>query len=208
MGDIKVKLNNIGKRYGYEWVFKELTCSFDEQKSYAILGNNGSGKSTLMQIIAGSLMPSKGELSYQIEGKIIVPENYYTYLSWCAPYIEPINDFTLPELLRFQQQFKPFIYNLTVDDILKISELNTAKHKLLRYYSSGMKQRAKLVMAVLADTPILLLDEPTSNLDKMGIQWYQSLIQQYTQNRLIIVASNQSYEYDFCSEKIWIKNYR
>ena len=78
----------------------------------------------------------------------------------------------------------------------------------MRYYSSGMKQRVKLAQAIFSDTPIILLDEPCTNLDETGYELYYSLVNQYCNNRLVIVSSNEKAEYSFCKKIINIQEYK
>lgn len=206
---MKITLNNIGKRYNYEWIFRKVNYDFTSGNNYVILGANGSGKSTLLQVIAGNLIPSEGSIKFNIGDKEEEEENRYRHLSYAAPYLELFEEFTLKESIEFQAQLKPFRQGLDTKQIIEIAELEKAKDKQLKYYSSGMKQRVRLVLAVLADTPLLLLDEPTSNLDRKAIDWYQNLISYHSQNRMIIVASNQQeYEYPFCNQELRVEEYK
>ena len=86
--------------------------------------------------------------------------------------------------------------------------LEAAAKKQIRYYSSGMKQRIKLAQAVFSDTPVVLLDEPCTNLDLEGIELYHQLILNNCKGRLVIVSSNDIQEYSFCEEKISILDYK
>ncbi|MGB1242151.1 MAG: ABC transporter ATP-binding protein [Chitinophagales bacterium] len=205
----KIELQKVSKRFGFEWIFKGVNATFEAGQSYAVLGSNGSGKSTLMQVIASSLSPSKGEILYSDEaGKDIVVEKVQQHLSWAAPYLELIEELSLKELVTFQSRFKPFVNQLSVNNVIELVELPNVRKKAIRNYSSGMKQRVKLVLAILADTSILLLDEPATNLDAHATEWYRQLVHQYTQNRIVIVASNQEKEYDFCDHQIEIGVYK
>lgn len=204
-----ISLNNIGKRYNFEWIFRKVNYDFTSENNYVILGSNGSGKSTLLQVIAGNLTHSEGKIEYQVSGIKYQEENIFTQLSFCAPYLDLFEEFTLTESIEFQGKFKPFQSGLDVKKIIELTELEKSKDKQLKYYSSGMKQRVRLALAVLADTPLLLLDEPTSNLDKKAIDWYQKLVTDHSKNRLIIVASNQQeYEYPFCNKQLNIEEYK
>lgn len=206
---IQIKLNNIGKRYNFEWIFRKVNYDFTSENNYVILGANGSGKSTLLQVIAGNLTHSEGDFKFQISDSIVETENLFKELSYCAPYLDLFEEFTLTESIAFQEQFKPFQAGLDIKKIIELSELEKSKDKQLKYFSSGMKQRVRLALAVLADTPLLLLDEPASNLDKKAIDWYQKLVTDYSKNRLIIVASNQQeYEYPFCNKQLNIEEYK
>jgi ABC-type multidrug transport system ATPase subunit len=209
---MQITLNNIGKRYNYEWIFRKVDYEFTIENNYVILGANGSGKSTLLQVIAGNLLASEGDVAYQPnykESALIAPEQIFRQLSFASPYLELFEEFTLAESIEFQAQFKPFFKGLTTNDIIHLTQLDKSKNKQLKQYSSGMKQRVRLALAILSDTPLLLLDEPTSNLDRKAIDWYQQLISNYTKNRLVIVCSNQlEYEYSFCNKQLYIEEYK
>ncbi len=206
---MNIKLQNIGKRYNYEWIFRKVNLEFSSENNYVILGANGSGKSTLLQTISSNLIASEGEIIYQKQNITIDLEEIYKELSYAAPYIELFEEFTLTESIEFHAKFKPFFKNLNAKEIIAITELEKAKDKQLKYFSSGMKQRVRLALAILSDTPLLLLDEPTSNLDKNAIAWYQNLVTSFSENRLIIVASNQQeYEYTFCNKEIRVEDYK
>ena len=205
---MQIQLEQTGKKYNREWIFRGLTHTFIAGKKYAITGPNGSGKSTLLQTIAGSTALSEGSIQYTHAGKELAPENAYTQLSICAPYLTLIEEMTALEFLAFHQSFKSFMPGITPDIILETIGLTDAANKQIRYYSSGMKQRIKLAQAIFSDVPVLFLDEPCTNLDETGYALYQSLIQNYASNKLIIVSSNDKLEYNFCEEVIDIKKYK
>lgn len=204
-----IQLSNIGKRYNYEWIFRNIHHEFKSENNYAVLGSNGSGKSTLLQVIAGNLIPSEGTIVYTKESKEIEAESIYTHLSFASPYLELPEEFTLIESIEFHSHFKPFYNNLDAKQLVSLMQLEKAKDKQLKYFSSGMKQRVRLALAILSNTSLLLLDEPTSNLDKNAIHWYQELVNSYSKNRLIVVASNQlDYEYEFCNVILNVENFK
>ena len=204
---VGVRLSNIGKRFNREWIFRHFNYEFVTGKTYAITGSNGSGKSTLLQVIAGSLTHNEGtvEITNNEQG-IINNEQLYRYIAIAAPYLELVEEMTAKEMLGFHTQFKPLV--LPIAEILQLVGLEKATGKQIRYYSSGMKQRLKLAQAFFSNTPILLLDEPTTNLDLDGIALYHQLINNYTGNKLVIVSSNDKQEYDFCEEVIEIGEYK
>lgn len=202
-----IHLNNIGKRFNLEWIFRNVSYTFNSEKKYAITGNNGSGKSTLLQIIGGAVMHSEGAISYKSQNNTTVSEEYiHRELSIVAPYLELTEEMTASEFLLFHNEFKQLTHSTS--EILSFTALRNAADKQIRYYSSGMKQRLKLAQAFFSNTSILLLDEPTSNLDEDGIQLYKTLVDNYTKGKLVIVSSNDPNEYDFCTEVLPISNYK
>lgn len=204
---MRISLNNISKRFQRHWIFQNVTTEFEPFGSYAILGANGSGKSTFLRIVAGIQNPSVGKVVYQTQNEIIPRDRIYNYISLCAPAQELIEEFTLTEFLNFHFSFKKPQNNLSVNDIIKIIGLGSAKDKPIEDYSSGMKQRVKLAQAIFSDTPILLLDEPCTNLDEHGIRQYNEWISEYGNRRMIIVASNDPKEYSFCKHELVISTY-
>jgi ABC-type multidrug transport system ATPase subunit len=203
-----ITLHNVGKRFNKEWIFRKFNYHFQLGKSYAITGSNGSGKSTLLQIIAGSLTHNEGSIEFNKNNQIILQEQHYKHIAFASPYLELIEEMTATEMLTFHQKFKPFILNKSTIQILEMVSLQNAAQKEIRNFSSGMKQRLKLAQAFFSDVPVLLLDEPTTNLDAEGIALYQSLINNYTKNKLVIVCSNDKQEYSFCDEVIEMGLYK
>lgn len=205
---MEIILNNIAKRYLYDWVFRNFDGHFKAPTRYAILGSNGSGKSTFLKVLSGHLSPTKGKIAYKKEGKTIDKEDIYKQLSFTAPYIDLIEEFTLAETIRFHQKFKPFINHLATEDFLDLIQLKKAKDKEVRFFSSGMKQRLKLGLAICSDTSLLILDEPTATLDEKSVEWFNQLLEKFAHNRLIIIASNEERDILTCHERINILNYK
>ncbi len=212
---MNIELSNAGKRFNREWIFRKVDFIFTTANSYAITGPNGSGKSTLLQSIGGMLQLSEGKIEYAINNptedrtsKELAIEKAYQYISFCAPYMEVIEEMTLIEFLNFHIQFKPFIANVTIHHVIEMIDLQKSTDKQIRNFSSGMKQRLKLAQAIFSDTPVLLLDEPCTNLDEKGIELYHALIKNYCQNRLVIVSSNDEVEYRFCEKKVNIMDFK
>ena len=201
---MQISLEQACKRFNKEWIFKNLNFQFEVGKHYALVGNNGSGKSTLLQIIAGYSGLTKGSIHWSPFDAI----NIYEQISFAAPYLELVEEFTATEQFEFQAQFKPIQKDLSAEKILELIGLKNAAHKQIRYYSSGMKQRLKLALAIFSDCPILLLDEPCSNLDKEGYALYDTLIKEYAMHKLIIVGSNDPAEYHFCKEQVNLMDYK
>jgi ABC-type multidrug transport system ATPase subunit len=192
---MKIQLQGIAKRFNYEWIFRGIDWSFEEGNVYAVTGPNGSGKSTLLRIIAGLLTPSEGSIQWTSKGVAIEREDIFRQVSITGPYIELIQEFTLYENIAFHHAMQPFRNAYSISDVLHLSGLEKHSDKTLRYFSSGMLQRLKTSLALLADTSIVLLDEPATNLDEKGVDWYLNLLAQEAKGRVVIIASNQEREY-------------
>ena len=205
---MKIKLSNAGKRFNREWIFRHADLEFNSANSYAITGPNGSGKSTLLQCIGGMLQLSEGVIDYANNESTIASEDAYRDISFCAPYLDVIEEMTLTEFFQFHLQFKSFIPGTSIKKAIEAVGLSSAAQKQIRYFSSGMKQRVKLAQSIFSDTAIVLLDEPCSNLDTAGIELYHSLIDDYCKERIVIVCSNDIVEYNFCEKIISIQSFK
>ncbi len=206
---MEIILSDTGKKFSTEWIFRKVNVTFEDKKAYAILGRNGSGKSTLLQVIAGNLHPTTGTVRYFHENQEIPVEKIFRQLVMVAPYQELIEEFTLKEMLTFHFSFKSMMPGFSLDKAIDRLGFRTSTTKQLRQFSSGMKQRVKLIQAFLSDVPLLLLDEPTMNLDQSGTEWYLNLVEELTKNRNVIVCSNlEQQETGFCKEKIFIEDYK
>lgn len=204
-----ITLNKISRKFNYEWIFRDVDYEFEQGNAYAILGSNGSGKSTLLQIISGHLHPSGGTISYSHNNKNIPVDDFFRHVTFSGPYLELIEEFTLEEMLTFHSHFRKFCNGMDVNAVMEATGLVRNRNKPIKYFSSGMKQRVRLAIALLTESEIVLLDEPAANLDHKAINWYRNLVAENRHNRIIIVCSNsQSEEHDFCTQSIVIDDYK
>lgn len=203
-----IKLSGIGKRFNTEWIFKNLDYEFTAGGKYAITGPNGSGKSTLLQLTGGYVLPNTGKIDYLLNGQALPPEKSQSAIALAAPYLEVVEEMTLKEFFQFHFNMKPVIPGITHKEIAAYVSLGNAFHKQIRYYSSGMKQRVKLAQAIFSDVPVLLLDEPLTNMDAEGVSTYEKLIQRFLQERTVVVSSNDEREFSFCDHRLDIREFK
>jgi ABC-type multidrug transport system ATPase subunit len=195
-------LDNLSKKYPKNKLFENINYKFEINKAYAITGENGSGKSTLIKIMAGVTAPTKGDVVLVSNGKTVEKEKIFQFLSITAPYLDLIEEFTLKEHLEFHAKFKKVRNGANIDDEIEAANLSKSMHKTVSEFSSGMKQRLKLILCCAFESKILLLDEPTSHLDTKGVDWYKSLISRCSNDRIIIIASNDPMEYTSFTQEI------
>jgi ABC-type multidrug transport system ATPase subunit len=189
-------LNDAGKRFNRDWIFRHVDLELRAGQRYAITGHNGSGKSTLLQLMGGMITPSEGKRSLENQGHTLEDELTFREVSLCAPYLELIEEMTGLESLTFHQGFKPLRSGHTPASILEAVGLQKAADKQVRHYSSGMKQRLRLAQAFFSDTALLLLDEPCTNLDKTGIALYLTLMATCTADRSAVISSYDETEFE------------
>mgnify|MGYP000108902689 FL=1 len=201
-----IQVKNASKRFHNEWIFKNLDLELSSGDTLAITGGNGSGKSTLLKCLSGAIPLTSGTIQYQAGSTQISEEHWFRSLALATPYLELPEEFTLSEVINFHFQFKNPLQNRTNTEILEVLGLEKHKSKAISQFSSGMKQRVKLALAIFSEVPFLLLDEPTTNLDTQGLSWYLKLIQQYSPGRILVICSNDPREYDFCEKKITLED--
>jgi ABC-type multidrug transport system ATPase subunit len=201
---MRVKLNKVGKRFNKEWILKNLSLDIPSQSSLSITGANGSGKSTLIKLISAYMEPTLGNIQYFENENIYPIESISQSIGLAAPYVDLIEEFSLKEHVEFHFKFRSTPFSL--DEIIARTNFQFSIDKKVQDFSSGMKQRLKLALAIFAKNKLLILDEPTSNLDQEGIEWYRDQILQKIGTCTIIVASNQRHEYDFISKNIDLNN--
>ena len=208
MGSFTISTEALSKRYNREWIFRDLTQTFQQGKIYAITGPNGSGKSTLLQVLWGQMPPSSGRLTYRMDNIAVEADEIYTLVSVATPYMDLIEEFTLQEQVEFHFKTKSIKNNYTPELVMEAMYLEHAHNKFISNFSSGMKQRLKLGLAFFTDTPALFLDEPGTNLDQQAMAWYLNQLKSLANNRLIFIASNQAEEYPEGAEIVNVMDYK
>jgi ABC-type multidrug transport system ATPase subunit len=203
---MEIHLEGAGKKFGRTWIFRNFSYRFDAGKAYAILGANGSGKSTLLQVISGFQSPTTGTIYYQSGEKRIQPHNFFANISMAAPYMDLPEEFTLEEVLRMHAKFrKPLI---PIDQMIEEMQLEKHTLKLVQDFSSGMRQRLKLALALFFESEVVLLDEPASHLDQNSMDWYLRQATKWSEGRCLIISSNDPAEYSLCTELIRVEEYK
>ena len=197
---MKIIAADLGKKFETQWIFRNISVKLEQGVSLAITGPNGSGKSTLLQILANSLAPSSGSVEYYTEDRLLETDEASRKISFAAPYVELIEEFTLKEHLEFHSKF--CMPTISINDMMDRLGHPKAVDQPIRQFSSGMKQRLRLILSFFFDADVSFFDEPTSNLDESGIAWYLSEIKNLIHNRSVLIASNQRYEHDFCKKTL------
>lgn len=205
---MQIKVKDTGKKFISEWIFRGVNFELNSGQSYTFVGPNGSGKSTLIQLLMGNIPASEGTIQYWLNAKELEIDEWYRHIVLAAPYLELIEEFTLRELIMFHQKFKTLKNGMNAADFENFVQLSHARNKVIRHFSSGMKQRVKLGLAFLSEAPVVFLDEPTSNLDAAGTRWYLDHVTAMADAQLVILGSNQPQEYEFCKNIISVSAFK
>lgn len=199
--NITLQAINLTKNFNRKSIFKNISFALSPGDSIAITGPNGSGKSTLIKILAGVLSASSGKIEISGGEEKINEDSYYRYTGFVSPYLNLYDEFSGYENLAITSSIRG-AGTENIDTVLEKIGLLERKNDLLRIYSSGMKQRLKLAFAILHNPQILLLDEPTSNLDKEGIKIVTEIASEQKNGGILVIATNDEYEKSLCTKEI------
>ncbi len=194
MSVFQIRATNLQKKYKRQIIINAIDFSYSSPQKVAITGINGRGKSTLVKLISGYVTPSSGQIEYTFGGEKIEIENVFNHISIVAPYLDLIENMTAIEMLQFHLKHKPAVNQFQAIDLLDLAYLLEHQNKPISSFSSGMKQRLKLILALTGQSQVILLDEPVSNLDVTGRDWFKRMFLEFTPNKLVFIASNSVQE--------------
>jgi ABC-type multidrug transport system ATPase subunit len=206
---MQIDLNQLGRKFGKDWLFRGVSTQFSKGENIAILGPNGSGKSTFLKVLAGLVTPTEGTVLYTTENEVIPRDQMYKHISFSAPYAHLPEDLSPREFLTFHSNFKNFILDESISSILEKSGLSkSAWDKPMDRFSSGMKQRVRVIQGLFSQAGVLFLDEPTTNLDEEGIAWFEEMLLNTKTDTIRIIASNMASDVAQCEKTINIIDYK
>lgn len=199
---MEIVLENISKRFIKSYIIQDFSQHFASGNVYGIQGSNGSGKSTLLKIISGAMVPSSGNVIFQINGQTIKSEKVYKYLSYYASGDEMIEEYTPKEVFDYVSKFSP--QNTDYHNFINFVDLKKESNQFVDTFSSGMKQRLSLGLILNSKKPVLLFDEPLTYLDEERKNWFYSTLSKLkeTNEKLVIIASNERSDFTLCDQII------
>lgn len=194
-GETSLKVSGLSHRFGYRQVLNGIDFRCSGNGSLCVTGPNGSGKSTLLRIVAGLLSPSAGKVEVKIDGEGLKGDALRRHLRLVSPESSLYDELTGFENLRFLSKVSGFRSSREkIESRLESVGLGGRGKDLYGSYSSGMKQRLKLAAALLTDPRILLLDEPSSNLDDDGCSMVYDIIKEQSARSILVFATNDERE--------------
>ena len=209
MSEYSLFADSVNKTFGRRLIFKDIRFKLNSSTIFGISGPNGSGKSTLVKIIANIISPSSGKLTHNFNGSEIKPEKLHNHIGLVSPYLVLYDEFTAYENLNYFSEIRGISFNKgRVDDLLNKFLLYNRKDDLVKTYSSGMKQRLKFIFALMHSPQLIILDEPTSNLDDEGKEVVYELVKEEGSRNVVIIASNEKAELSLCGETIFLGNFK
>ncbi len=209
MNNYSLEAIELNKTFGRRLIFKNLNFKIQNEGILGISGANGSGKSTLVKIIAGINSPTEGKIIHQENGKEIIAEKLHNYIGFVSPYLVLYEEFTAWENLNYFAQIRRVKFNKEkIENLLSEFLIYNRKDDLVKTYSSGMKQRLKFIFALMHSPKLLILDEPTSNLDEEGKQSVYNIIENEGKTNIVIIASNEKSDLQFCSQILKLEDFK
>jgi heme exporter protein A len=203
MSPVSLKAEGIQKVFNRRKIFSGISFAVKESDAMSITGRNGSGKSTLVKIIAGVLAPTSGALTVAVGEKVVSAADRHRYIGFVSPYLQLYDEFTGVENLELFCQIRGI--DADIHGLLEKVNLHARKNDLLRTYSSGMRQRLKYAFALIHRPPVLLLDEPTSNLDSEGKATVHRIVEEQRSNGIVIIATNDEEDRALCNHEIHLE---
>ena len=209
MSNYSVEAKELNKTFGRRLIFKNLNFKIQNEGILGIAGANGSGKSTLVKIIAGINSPTSGKIIHKENEKEILPERLHNFIGFVSPYLVLYEEFSAWENLNYFAEIRKVEFNKEkIEYLLNEFLIYNRKDDLVKTYSSGMKQRLKFIFALMHSPKLLILDEPTSNLDEKGKESVYKIVEEEGKSSLVIIASNEKSDLQYCSQIIKLENFK
>ncbi len=211
MKKITVNIREVSRSFaGSGVVFHNINSVFRSGSISGITGSNGSGKTTLLKIMAGIIKPTAGKITYMADDIEIPGGEWKRHIGFVSPYFNLYEEFTPVELTKIMAEIRGLGFDKKrARFLLEFFGLYENRSRLVRTFSSGMKQRMKYIISLYHQPPVLMLDEPSTNLDKKGFQAVKDYISAHIgQNGLVVIAGNDDREISLADNVINIEDHK
>lgn len=196
---MRLVLENLTRSFSGRTVFSNINSVIEDNTTLVITGPNGSGKTTLLNVISSVLPPTSGKVTFEYERASYTRFEILPFIGLVSPDLYLYDELTANENLRFFSKMSG-IENQNYDELLSQFGLEGRGDDMVGSYSSGMKQRLKYILAIMRNPPVLMLDEPSANLDDSGKAIIKDVIEKH--NGITIIASNESDELKYGDKTI------
>jgi heme exporter protein A len=194
-GTFELTIDSVSKSYGSRRVLRDVTAHAVAGQVLVIAGPNGSGKSTLVKMIARLIRPTDGRVLWKLDGQTLPAADARKVVGMVSPDLTFYDELSAIENLRFFAQVRGLSARSELaESLLGRFGLGGRGRDPVGAYSSGMKQRLKYAFALMHDPPLLLVDEPTANLDERGVALVYDAIAQARLSKCIVIATNEPEE--------------
>lgn len=204
---LRLTVDSVGKSFGTRSVIKRLSFDLMAPGTLGITGPNGSGKTTLLKLLSGLHLPDKGSISIEVDGRKVGPAGYHDYVKMVSPELSLYGMLTAFENLSFFATLAGVrCPRSRQEELLDQVGLAGRGSDRVHTYSSGMKQRLKYAVALLGEPQLLLLDEPTSNLDDKGKAVVREIMETQRERAALIIATNETEDLGYAEQVINLGN--
>lgn len=201
---MSLQINEVTKVYGKKKALEGFSCILSNGV-YGLLGPNGAGKTTLINIIAGVLKPSSGEIFFNGENTNRMGTRFLDKIGYLPQHPRFYKNYRAYEFLEYMSALKgipPKARKQRIEQVLEMVNLSDEKNKKIGSYSGGMRQRLGIAQAMLNNPDILILDEPTAGLDPKERIRFRNLISRLSDNRTVILATHIVPDVEYISEEV------
>ncbi len=188
-----IEVKNLVKKYGNHVAVNDLSFTVEDGRIYGFLGPNGAGKSTTMNIITGYIASTEGEVLINGHNILEEPEEAKKCIGYLPEQPPLYFDMTVYEYLKFVAELKKIPKEdreKQIEDVIKLTNLESMKGRLIKNLSKGYKQRTGLAQAILGYPEVIILDEPTVGLDPKQIIEIRDLIKSLGKKHTVILSSH------------------
>lgn len=207
---MRLKLEGIEKSFSDKHVLQGASYTFEQGKIYGLLGRNGAGKTTLFNCLSGETKTDGGQALLEADGEVrVLREEDVGYV-----YSLPI----LPEFLTGYEFVKFFIEinkdkmkpDRTIDDYFEMMSMSEEdRHRLIKGYSHGMKNKIQMLLFLITKPPIILLDEPLTSFDVIVALEMKNMLREMKQDHILIFSTHiLQLASDLCDELVVLNNGR
>lgn len=199
---LSLQIAQLAHEYDEREVFRCVDFTYDGA-CLAVTGPNGSGKSTLLRIIAGILTPAYGEVKISMDGSLIARDSLRNITGMVAPDICLYSELTTKENLEFLLKVRSCRTSKNrISEVIELVGLENRANDPVRELSTGLRQRANFAAALVHKPNLLLLDEPSSNLDDDGIKMVYSVIEMQREFGMVVLATNSPAEAEIADMRL------
>lgn len=205
----ELRAENLWQTFNNRRVWGNIHLSVKNGEILGITGHNGAGKTTLLRVLAGLLTPSKGKVSCSFNNEPIANDDIVSFVGFVAPYLHLYEEFSPLELMRLLAEMRGESFSSEhAQNLLSQFQLHERANDVIRSFSSGMKQRCKYICALQHTPPLLIVDEPMTNLDEIGIRTVESALRAHQSNGgAILIATNDVRDLALCTSLLDVTEY-
>lgn len=190
-----VAVKKLSKEYSHRRLFADVSVTIPDRSVFVVLGQNGAGKTTFLRILCGLVPATSGQVDFVLNGNLLTTAQKRAGLGLVSPDLQLYGQLSAVENLEFFSGVRGLPFTLQrAREILEFVGLKGRGHDYVGTFSSGMKQRMKYAQALLHEPHILVLDEPTANLDEVGVALVDTIVRRQKEKGIVIMATNEPQE--------------